>query len=944
MKKTLKRIFKILGIVIIVLIAAIILIPILFKGKILEIAQKEANKSLNAIVKFEDLNLSMIRSFPNLSVEIEDLYIAGKDSFATDTLVKFKSLYAGLNLMSVLFGDEIKVKAIILDSPVIKAKVLTSGKANWDIAIPDTVPKEKKEELPDTTKKEESKFNIKLKKFQIKNANIIFDDKSSNLYADVYQFNFLLKGDMTQDFTNLNIKTTIDSLTVESGGIKYLKKAFFGFNSTIAADLKNSKYTFKKNEFQINEVILGLDGTVAMKDSNIVMDSITFKTGKTEFKSVLSLIPTVYMKDFQSIKTSGKFDLKGYVHGTYNSANMPVFGIDLIVENSRFQYPDLPKSVENINIKLKVDAEEGSGKNMTIDLKKAHIEMAKNPVDAKLYAKMTPADINMNGNVKGKVVLSSVKDVVHMDDMNMEGTITANINFKGNLSDIESEQYEKFHANGNLTVEKFELESDDMPTMNISKASMDFSPQFVDLKQFDATSGKSDFKLNGKIYNILSYVFKEELLTGVFNFTSQKIDINEFMGSESETLDEAKTESDETKEEVADSGSEEGIEIPKNLNFTLNSDLKKIYYDKLEIDNTKGKIVVNNGILSLDKLNMNLLDGSLFMSGSLNTNDVDSPKANMSLNITDFSIPKIYKSFVSVQKLATIIENCDGKISAYLSLNSVLGKDLMPVYNTLNSKGKLNSKSVKIVGNRLFTKIADLTKQEKYRNPSLREINLSYTIKDGNLTVEPTKFKIAKSVISLQGTQNLDKTIDFDIGMALPNNAAKNVLSKLPLSNKSDNIDVVAKVGGTSDNPKIVKFGSSLTDDIKEEVKEKIEEVKENVKEKAKEILDKANAQADKIIAEAEKSAAKIRETADKAGKKIIDEAKKNGDKLVKEASNPLAKIAAKKAAQKLVEKAQEKADNLNKKAEKESNELIRKAKERADKITKEASYRADKL
>ena len=926
MKKGLKKALKITGIVFLLFIAFIILIPIIFKGKIIKLAEEQADKNLNAKVKFEDVSVSMIRNFPNLSVELKGLSVVGIDTFKNDTLIKFKSLRAGLNLMSVISGDVIKINEIVLDNPVINAIVLHDSTANWDITKSDTT-------AVDTTKKsEESKFAVNLKKFQIKNAKIIYDDKSSDMYAKVENFNFSLKGDLTQDKTDLNISTTIDSLTVAMGGVKYLTKAKQGFESIISADLKNSKYTFEENKFSINEVALSFAGYVEMPDSNIVMD-IVFKADKTEFKSVLSLIPALYMNDFKDIKTAGTFAFTGYAKGTYNDKNMPAYGIDLTIDKARFQYPDLPKSVENINVKVKVDAEEGTGDNMTIDVQKAHVEMASNPFDAFMFIKMTAADIAMKGNVKGKLDLNSLKDVVPLDGMTIKGLVDANLSFAGNMSDIEKEQYDKFKAEGTIGLSQFEMNMVDVPKIIIPSALMSFSPQYVDLQKFDCQLGKSDIHLVGKLDNVVAYVFKEQLLTGNFIFYSNLLDLNEFLGGDETTS----TTTEETTPMTAP-------EIPNNIDFTLNADLKKILYDKLSITDSKGKIVLKNSKLEMEQLKMNMLEGSMTMTGSYDSKNIISPKADFSLDISGFDIHSVYTSFTTIQEMAKIAEDCSGKISAKLSLNLLLDNQLNPVFNTLNSMGAFTSNDISIKNNKLFGKIADASKVETYRNPTLKNINVAYKIINGNLTLEPTKFNLAQVETTIEGTQNLDKKIDFKLGMKIPTGAAEKLISKLPTNKIGDKVDVVVIIGGTTDDPKIIEFKSSLTDGIKEEIKEKIEEVKQDVKAKAKEIIEKAQKEADMLIAAAEKQSELIRSQAKTAGDNLVIEAKNQGQKLIDQANNPISKKAAQIAAKKLEEEAVKKSNQLNDKAKTESDNVVQEAKNKAAKIVKDAQERADKV
>jgi len=454
-----------------------------------------------------------------------------------------------------------------------------------------------------------------------------------------------------------------------------------------------------------------------------------------------------------------------------------------------------------------------------------------------------------------------------------------------------------------LGIEKMNVDMSDMPKVNIQKADMNFSPQFVDLKQFDAKIGKSDLHLSGKVDNIFSYVFKDELLSGTFNFNSDYLDIDELMNVGS-------SDSEGNEEGESTSSESEVVEIPGNLDFVLNSSLKKIKYDKLLITNAVGKIIIKDSKLDMQQLKMNMLGGSMTISGSYDTKDKSNPLADLDMNINNFNIPETYKAFVSVKQLVPIIENCTGDVSASISLKSILDKEMMPVLKSLMSSGDITSGNLSIRNNRLFNK---------------------------------SKFKIAGSDVKFGGTQSLDKGLDFNLGMVLPKGIAGNLISKFPIGSSKEDVDVTARIGGTSDNPKIVGFTSALTEGVTDEVKEKVEEVKDKVKERANKIIEEARIRAEKIINAAENQAANIRSEADKTGKGLISTAENQGNRLINEARNPIAKKAAEVSKKKLVDQAKKQARNLNSSADKQANNIINTAKNKADKIINDAKKRAGK-
>jgi hypothetical protein len=78
----------------------------------------------------------------------------------------------------------------------------------------------------------------------------------------------------------------------------------------------------------------------------LIIWTIKFITPSNEFKDILSLIPGIYKKDFDKIKTSGQAAFNGFVKGSYSPQQMPAYDVNLAVTNGFFQYPDLPSGKE----------------------------------------------------------------------------------------------------------------------------------------------------------------------------------------------------------------------------------------------------------------------------------------------------------------------------------------------------------------------------------------------------------------------------------------------------------------------------------------------------------------------------------------------------------------------------------------------------------------------
>jgi hypothetical protein len=926
-----KKFLKIFMIVVIILFAAIIAIPLVFKSQIMKKVKAEVNKSINAKVEWNDVSISLLSGFPDLKVSLKDLSVVGINNFGGDTLVAFDEFTLKLDLISV-FSNSIKIKSIFLDRPVLNAITLKDGSVNYDITIPDTVAVA--EEVPADTSS--MAMVIKLKKFEVRDGRIYYKDFEGNMSASLEGFNFLLSGDMSEDFTDLNITSTTSSFGFIMDGMKYINNARLDCNSLIKADLVKFIFTFGKTDMKLNDLTMGMEGTFGMPNDTDMDFDIRFFSRETAFKTLLSMVPAIYSKDFAGLKTSGTLSLEGTVKGVMNDTQMPKVDIALLVKDGYFAYPDLPKSVENVNIDVKIFYDGVVEDNTKVDVNKFHLEVAGNPFDMQLHIITPMSDMQMNGLFKGRIDLSSLSDVVPMDDAMMSGTINADINFMGKMSDIDNENYDAFKAEGLLEVMNVKVSGKDLPMpVTIEKTNMYFSPQFVNLTAFDAKLGNSDIHMNGKLENFIPYVFKNETIKGSLNFSSDYLDLNELM---------ADTTSDE-EAVTADTSVLTVVEVPKNIDFVMQTDLKKVLYDNLSIDNILGKLIVKDGKVMMEKLSMNMLEGSMLISGEYNTQDMKTPMVDLNMSIKNIDIPSSYIAFNTVQKLAPIAENMRGKISTDLIFTSNIDSAMSPVYNSIVGYGLLVTKEVQITNSETFAKIAGVLKNDKFKDVIIQDINASFEIKNGRVFVKPFDTKLGPAKANIGGDQGLDQTMNYVMALAIPRNefggGANDVYQGLlsQASSKginikaSDDVNVQLKITGTFSDPKIgldvkesmAKSKAEVKDAVQAKVKEEVAKVKEEVKAKA-------GAEIDKIMKDAEKQAENVRTTAKEAGDKLVKEAKIQGDNLVKQAgSNPVKKLAAQKTSAELVKKANKNAETLNKEADIKANAILEEARKKAD-------------
>jgi len=871
-----KKLFIVLGILLVLLIAAAVIIPIVLKEPITNAVKKEANANLNATIDFTDVNISLLRSFPDLYVGVDGLSVIGRGKFEGRTLVYLKTLVLDVDLMSAFSGKPV-INEIALTDGLANVIVLEDGSANYDIVA------ESEEAIAEETAKSSSDgaFAIQLKRFRIEGLEVMYTDKQGGMMFSTSNINMTLGGDFSSDRTALKTNILLESVKLATGGVSYLNGVELELNADVDADLANKSYTLNQNEFRINGLHLSLDGSIAMPNDEDINLDLVYAAAKTEFKEILSLVPAIYAKDFSDVKASGSLELNGMVKGTYNENTIPGFTANVKVGNGQFKYPDLPKSVDGIAIDLKVMNPGGDPDNTVIDLKEFKFQLAANPFEVRALVKTPVSDPNIDASFKGKIDLTSLSDAIPMEEGDkLSGTIIADAEMKGKQSDLDKGRYEKFNAKGEFILMDivYATESIAVP-VEVKYAQFKFAPQFLELASFDAKAGKSDFKLKGKITNYLGYALGDGTLKGNFTLNSTLIEGNELAGL---TPTEEGASEEETSEEA--SGGEEPAEpvlIPKNLDVTFATNITKIVYDNINLLNTKGKVVVRNGKADLRGLSFNTLGGSVAMNGYYDTGDEKKVKLNYSVDAQNIVVKEAYKASGTIRKLAPIAEKTEGKASITMNIRGAMKNGTEVDYNTLNGDGRLRSKSLKITGTEALDKIAQVVKINAFKNPEVKDVNLSFAFVNGRVSVQPFDVKIGPVAANIFGSHGFDQTMDYVMGTEVPTSLlgsqANAVIGGLmSQANKlggnfsaGDKIKLDILIKGTFDKPKITpSFGgtsgrTSPTENLKAAAEAEFNKQKDELEKKAREEAaelqkqaeDRAKAEAEKLRKQAEKAA-----------------------------------------------------------------------------------------
>lgn len=893
-----KKIVKVLGIIIVLLFVAILILPSFFKDDIVALVKEESNNAVNAKISFGDFGLSLIKSFPDFYLSVEDIAVEGIDQFEGIELAAIKEIDVVVDLWSVISGDSIKVKRIGIVEPSIHVQVLADGNANYLIAKESEEEEEPTEESTETTA-----FNLALQELEIVDGSIIYSDASLPVHLSIDDLDIDLIGDFTESVTNLDIDGGVGSVNLTFDEVQYLTNTTILLDVLLNMDLDAMKFSFKENEVTVNALPIGFDGWLALPNDPIDMD-LRFQAKGADIKSIFSMIPAEFAKDLEGIESDGNLSLDGFVKGTLIDSTYPSFGVDLNLQNGRFHYTDLPQSITDIQINGSIQNPDGELDHTVVDVSAFHLKMGENPFDANFYLATPLSDPYIKAGINGKIILDNIRDLIHLPENDeLSGTFIGNLNIEGNLSTLDEEAYDQFKAEGSLKAEQIHYKTDSLDySVDLEEAVLVFSPEFVALNTMKLKLGESDLQANGRLENFLGYTFKKgQTLKGNLEIQSTYLNLNELVGVEEESV------ADTTV--VEDTSLMEVILLPQYINFTSKASIGKILYDQLLIENVTGGIVLNDRKMELTNTTMNLLNGQMQMNGFYETTDSLAPSFDFGMDIAGFDLKETVKHFNTVDQLAPLAKYGNGEYSTKMSVQGKLDQHMEPEFESINGQGNLQTNNISFEGYKPLAKVSELLKYDRLNPLNINDANIDFQIIEGKVFIAPFTTQIGKTDLTISGSNSFDQTIDYVFSFAIPreefgseaNDAVDGLLNKaadagVDLSSAVDIINVDVTLKGPATNPKIGTNFKKSAADAKDALKEKAKEELEAAKQKAKEELEAKKKEAEeKAKQELEKQKKKAQKELEKQKQKAKEELEKQKEELKDKAKGALKDLLKKK-------------------------------------------------
>ena len=806
--KIAKKIFKWGGITLLLLIIAMIAIPFFFKDTIKEKVIEMANENLKANIVLQDVDISLFKNFPKAQVTLNDFVLVNKEPFVGDTLFAAKHIDVTLSIKDLLAGNYNLLGANVKDASVY-IHLNKEGAGNFDIAIPSDKPEE-----------ESAPIKLDIQQYNVENLKFTFKMDDGNLFMEVADIYHSGKGNFAEEVLDLDTQTKAN-VTFAMDKSTFMKQVPITLQAILGIDLKNQKYTFKQNKATVNRLDLVFDGFIQLLEEGQRYD-LTFSTPTNSFQNFLALIPEEYSKSIENVKTTGNLTLKGFTKGDMVGDKIPTFGIEMYADNASFKYPNLPKTVRDITIDLKVSNTTGITNDTKVNLNKFTMSIDQDHFSARANVSNIVVNPFVDLAVKGTINLANLSQAYPISlDKKFSGILRADIATQLDMKSVETKNYQNIKAQGNLSLSQFVYAGEEfVKPFHIDNLNVAFSPSHIGLSQFDARTGETDLHLTGTIDNLYGFAFRKEILKGNFNLSSNKLVVNDFMQPAAETTT-PKKETKEAPKTTTKVPAQAAIKVPAFLDCTLAAKANTVLYDNLKLSNVSGKLIIKDEKVALENLKSDIFGGNIALSGDVSTKE-KTPTFDVDLNLNRVNIPEAFSQITMLEKIAPIAKVVQGKVNTVINVKGSLKNDLTPEINSVSGDlfAALIDSKIDSHGSALLSALDSQFTGLNLNNLNLKDVKAAVDFEDGKVKIKPFTIKYKDVAIEVAGSHGFDQQMNYKLTFNVPpqmlGKEAEGLLSKLTPENqkKITNLPVVATVGGTFKKPQVSTDAKTVVKDL----------------------------------------------------------------------------------------------------------------------------------
>ena len=765
------RVLKITGFFLLVLLLLPLVAVTFFGDPIARAVVGALNKRLQTEIVVGEYDVAFWRSFPSLSVNLEDVQVAGSDG---SELLNAERLSCLLDMGS-LFG-KIRVEKILVADGSLNLLVDVDGNTNYQLTGYTPVG----EELPSAPDAEATEFAIAGARFN--GLEFSYRDARLQVYLNGNIDRLDLNGDFGADRYLLSTDGMVEIYHLDVEGTRYVNEQRIKLNAKTKVDNAAGVYTLAPLAIESGELEFNVVGDLTPTKDGLLTDlRVESRSGSLE--DVIALIPPDYAGNLGELETRGQLELTGSFTGEWTGRKYPKMDGRLLFSDGRVGSPRMNVGVRDLNLRARfayLDGPKGGIQSFAIE------ELIGNFRGEPFAMKLDVEDVEdpkIDFSANGSFPLATLPAILGESPLTEgEGFVRIeDLRITGRYADmLRPRSIARVAAAGRLTFEDGELTVNGRE-LAFPSGILQLRDNEMELTDLTFEGADTELAFTGKATNLIPVLFADSLNTNDAELrfdarlTGRSFDIDELLKLAGPT--------EEEEEEAAAAGKTDSLRAKTVARRARLTDLLRGRFDavvdewnygEIEGENFRGQLFFAPQRLDVTGIT-NAMSGQLRVDGEVYFREllrVEGRVKAVSIDATEF-----FRQGENFGQEVLVADNIEGKMNASMWIQTYFDEDGELDYEKLNvlagvdiANGEL--RDFEMLENFAFAlKAGDL---ERVRFTRLRNF---FEITDQTLYI-PRMFIQSSAVnLELSGSHTFNNYLDYFIkvnaGQAIKNKISR---------------------------------------------------------------------------------------------------------------------------------------------------------------------------
>lgn len=811
-----KLVFKILKTIFITAIALVIILlslSLLFEKQITRLFINEINKNMITRAEVEQVSFSLLKNFPQASIELKNITIASPFSLPEEQensnrdLLRAEHLYVSLKLTH-LIKKNYTVDRIYLKKGYVNILTGSDGKSNLNI-------------WEKSSGSEGGGVSLDLKNIRIDKTFFSYINATTGFRISGEIDNASSKLSLSGNETTLALNSIIRLDSLLNRGKNILPD---NFRSSVKGDMIISPglLSFNNVTLTTSHQIINLDGVV--KKSSGTLD-INAACADLDFAEISRLLPGQAAAKIDRFNISGKGPVRVNLTGKFSGGNSIVLSGSSEISRGSVSIPGREEMIfKNVYASTGFKASLSDlSETLIIDTRNLSFTLYNSGLygSAKITNLNSPyVDIVLNGNILPGEVLkhNNIKAVT-----DAEGIIHASMRVWGELGNrnkILIQDILSLDRSLNLNFRSVNLMLKDLkyPIEDICGNIMLAENMWVD--KLSLTFADQNIMVNGMVDGIGDRIEgnnrKLSLTAGIW---TDRLDPVLLKGLYSKPSSPAEKKSPPFTE---------------NLEFHLNINCDSLILGNFRSSLFSGNISYKDGFFNISSFEMMSLKGCLAGNAAFIRNSSGNYFTRGWFDIEQIDINETFRVFNNFGQDKIVSGNLKGNLTGTLSVSASLLNSFKPDVNTLEVTGNYTIEDGELIDFEPVTKLSRFVELSELKEIKFKELSNDLIIKNKKIMIPNMDIHSSAFNISASGEHNFNGKYEYHLEILLSELLSKKVAGR---SANSSEFGVVED-DGLGRNTIYLKIengetGSRVSYDMqtfREELKEDLQQEKQNLK------------------------------------------------------------------------------------------------------------------